>query len=43
MKKRNFLIRLIVNLVMGLIGAREVDENGFVIGECADCDTDGRF
>lgn len=28
-KKRNFLVQLFVNLFMGLIGAREVDENGF--------------
>ena len=39
MKKKNFLMQLIVNFFMGLIGAREVDENGFEIGGCTDSDS----
>ena len=38
MKKKNFLIQLIVNFFMGLIGAKEVDENGFEIGGFTDPD-----
>ena len=32
-KKRNFFVQLLINLLMGLIGAKETDDNGFVIGE----------
>lgn len=30
-KKPNFFVQLLINLFMGLIGAREVDDNGFDI------------
>ena len=32
-KKPNFFVQLLINLFMGLIGAREVEDNGFVIEE----------
>jgi hypothetical protein len=30
-KKPNFFVQLLINMFMGLIGAREVDDNGFDI------------
>ena len=32
-KKPNFFVQLLINLFMGLIGAKEVDDNGCVIEE----------
>ena len=32
-KKPNFFVQLLINLFMGLLGAKEVDDNGFVIEE----------
>ena len=32
-RKNNFFVNLFINIFMGLIGAKEVDDNGNVIGE----------